>query len=65
MCVCLGLTFGFEQATYNFTEGAGLQDTYVTLLDGSLSNVAVTLAAETRPLMVGEITKCKICCYDT
>ena len=62
MCVCLGLTFGFEQTTYNFTEGAGLQDTYVTLLDGLLSNVAVTLAAETRSLMVGEIAKCKTCC---
>ena len=61
MCVCLGLTFGFEQTTYNFTEGTGLQNTYVTLLDGSLSNIAVTLAAETRSLMVGEIAKCKKC----
>ena len=61
MCVCLGLIFGFAQTTYNFTEGDGLQDTYVTLLDGSLSNIAVTLAAETRSLMVGEIAKCKTC----
>ena len=62
MCVRLGLTFGFQPTTYNFTEGAGLQDTIVTLLDGSLSNIAVTLAAETRSLMVGEIVKCKTFC---
>ena len=62
MCVCLGLTFGFEQTTFSFTEGAGLQDTYVTLLDGSLRNIAVTLAAGTRSLVVGEIAKCKTCC---
>ena len=62
MCVRLGLTFGFQQTTYNFTEGAGLQNTIVTLLDGSLSNIAVTLAAETRSLMVGEIAKCKTFC---
>ena len=62
MCVRLGLTFGFQQTTYSLTEGAGLQDTIVTVLDGSLNSIAVTLAAETRSLTVGEIAKCKTFC---
>ena len=49
---CVVLTFGFTRLLYEFNEGAGSGSTFVNLINGSLNNIAVTLGAKTKPVVV-------------